>query len=59
MPKNRIIYVSKSEAWSMGNLYTRKISEDTVAPEKMELFTNLYKQKNYERRNKTRRKKSC
>ena len=56
MPKIRKIKVTKMEAYQMGNWYTRIFKENEVAPEKMELFNKLYK-KNYERRNKTRRRK--
>ena len=59
MPKIRIIKATKTEAYQLGNWYTRIFKENEVAPEKMELFNKLYNEKNYEtRRNKTRRKKA-
>ena len=57
MPRQRIIKVTKMEACQMGNWYTRIFKENDIAPEKMELFNKLYNKKNYERRNKTRRRK--
>ena len=58
MSRQRIIKVAKAEAYLLGNWYTRVFREDEVAPEKMELFNKLYKQKIYERRNKRRSKSS-